>query len=176
MKIWNLLLPQIDMQLNLLQFSHVTPNVCVWTALHGQHDFNRHPLASLGIVFYMMEHPDKQKNMGHPQQEGALHWNKPGALPILPWIIFRHQVSTRLQVLCIQTQIYHNTDGDASRCNSTSCKAACQCTQRKSPCAHGQIRSGPHQAVHNHIPKNEGSLQKEGLTCTKGCAASEGVE
>ena len=60
-QIWDLLLPQIDMQLNMLRFSHVTPNVCAWTVLHGQHDFNCHPLAPLGIEFHMLEHPNKQK-------------------------------------------------------------------------------------------------------------------
>ena len=46
---WDELLPQIDMQVNLLRFSNVTPKVGAWTVLGGAHDFNRHSLAPLGI-------------------------------------------------------------------------------------------------------------------------------
>ncbi|KAL7523689.1 LOW QUALITY PROTEIN: hypothetical protein ACHAWF_000626, partial [Thalassiosira exigua] len=61
---WDELLPQIDMQVNLLRFSNGAPRVCAWTALQGQHDFNRHPLAPLGIEMHLLEQPDKRKSWG----------------------------------------------------------------------------------------------------------------
>ena len=43
--LWDLMLRQIDMQVNMLRQSNVTPKVSAEAHLHGQHDFNRHPLA-----------------------------------------------------------------------------------------------------------------------------------
>jgi hypothetical protein len=67
---WDELLPQIDMQVNLLRFSNIAPKVCSWTVLNGQHDFNRHPLAPLGIEIQMLDHPDKQKTWGTKSHPG----------------------------------------------------------------------------------------------------------
>ena len=58
---WDKLLPQLDMQVNLLRSSNIMPNVCAWTILAGAHDFNRHPIAPLGIEMQMLEQVDKQK-------------------------------------------------------------------------------------------------------------------
>ena len=52
------------MQVNMLRFSNVSPNVCSWTKLMGQHDFNRHPLAPLGTEMFMLEPPDRRKSWG----------------------------------------------------------------------------------------------------------------
>ncbi|KAL7551824.1 hypothetical protein ACHAWF_015016 [Thalassiosira exigua] len=68
--IWDDLLPQIDMQVNLLRFSNVAPNVCSWTVLHGPHDFNRHPLAPLGSELHMHVPPDKRKSWGVKSRRG----------------------------------------------------------------------------------------------------------
>ena len=64
LSLWDKFLPQIDMQVNLLRFSNVAPNVCAWTVLHGAYNFNHHPLAPLGIEMQMLEHPDKRKTWG----------------------------------------------------------------------------------------------------------------
>ena len=62
-------IPQVDMQINLLRFSNVAPNVCVWTKLNGQHDFHRHPLAPLGIDMHILEPPATRKSGGNTQQK-----------------------------------------------------------------------------------------------------------
>ena len=61
MQVWGELLPQLDMQVNMLSFENVIPNVCSWTVLNGHHDFNRYPLVPLGIELQMLEYPDKRK-------------------------------------------------------------------------------------------------------------------
>ncbi|KAL7523352.1 hypothetical protein ACHAWF_000485, partial [Thalassiosira exigua] len=70
LSMWDELLAQIDMQVNLLRFSNVNPKVCAWTLLHGPRDFNRHPLAPLGVKMHMMEHPDKGKTWGVKSKKG----------------------------------------------------------------------------------------------------------
>ena len=62
--LWDEMLPQLDMQVNMLCFSIVSPTVCSWTVLKGTHDFNCHPLAPLGIEMHMLEQPDKRKTWG----------------------------------------------------------------------------------------------------------------
>ena len=69
--LWDEMLPQIDMQVNLLRFSNVNPTVCSNTVLNGVHDFNRHPLAPLGIDMHMLEHPDKRKTWGVKGKKGT---------------------------------------------------------------------------------------------------------
>ncbi len=64
LSMWDELLTQIDMQVNLLRFSNIAPKVCAWTVLGGQHNSNRHPLAPLGIEMHMLEQPDKQRSWG----------------------------------------------------------------------------------------------------------------
>ena len=46
--LWDKMLPQIDMQVNLLRFSNVNPTVCSNTVLNGVHDFNSTPWRLLG--------------------------------------------------------------------------------------------------------------------------------
>jgi hypothetical protein len=55
--LWDELLPQLDMQVNMLRFSNIAPNMSAWTVLNGPHDFNRHPLAPLGAEIQMLEDP-----------------------------------------------------------------------------------------------------------------------
>ena len=56
--LWDELLPQLDMKVNLLRFSNVNPKVCSWTVLNVSHDFNRHPLAPLSVEIQILENPD----------------------------------------------------------------------------------------------------------------------
>ena len=59
--LWDELLPQLDMQVNLLRYSNIHPKVCSWDVLNGAHDFNMHPLAPLGVEIQMLEHITKEK-------------------------------------------------------------------------------------------------------------------
>ena len=56
--LWDELLPQLDMQVNLLQLSNVNQKVSSWTVLNGTHYFNRHPLAPLSVEIQILENPD----------------------------------------------------------------------------------------------------------------------
>ena len=68
--IWDLLLPQIDMQVNLLRQANVAPKVSAWAYMHGQHDFNRHPLAPLGIATHAYIPPGKRKTWAVKSAKG----------------------------------------------------------------------------------------------------------
>ena len=46
------------------------PTMCVWSVIKGQHNFNRHPLAPLGIEMHMYEHPGKRKTWGVKSKKG----------------------------------------------------------------------------------------------------------
>lgn len=46
------------MTLNLLRPSRTTPNVSAYAHLYGQHDYNQHPLAPLGMAVEMHVVPD----------------------------------------------------------------------------------------------------------------------
>ena len=69
--LWDGMLPQTDMQVNLLRCSNANPTVCSNTVLNGVHDYNRHPLAPLGIDMHMLEHPDKRKSWGVKGKKGT---------------------------------------------------------------------------------------------------------
>ena len=58
---WDLMLDQIDMQVNMLRQSNVTPKVSAFAHLNGQYDFNRHPIAPLDIEVHNYVPPDKRK-------------------------------------------------------------------------------------------------------------------
>ena len=62
--LWCQMLPQIDMQVNILRQSNTNPNVCAWTLLKGAHDFNRHPLAPFGIEMHMLTPKGKVRSWG----------------------------------------------------------------------------------------------------------------
>ena len=59
--LWDLMLEQIDYQVNLLRQSNVTPKVSAYAHLYGQHDYNRHPFAPIGIKIHTYIQPDKRK-------------------------------------------------------------------------------------------------------------------
>ena len=51
---WDRLLPQCDSTLNLLRSSRINPKLSAWSYIHGNHDFNKDPLAPPGakMVFH----------------------------------------------------------------------------------------------------------------------------
>ena len=68
--LWDLMLEQIDMQVNMLWQSNTTPKISADAHLHGQHDFNRHPLAPLGIEVHSYIPPDKRKTWSVKRKKG----------------------------------------------------------------------------------------------------------
>ena len=68
--LWDLMLEQLDMQINMLRQSNVTPKISAYAHLRGQHDFNRHPLAPLGIEVHSYVPPDKRKTWSVKSKKG----------------------------------------------------------------------------------------------------------
>ena len=59
MNLWDRLLPQAEMTLNLLRQSRLVPKVSTYAHLYGQHDYNSHPLAPLGCEVEAYVTPNK---------------------------------------------------------------------------------------------------------------------
>ena len=51
-------MPQTEMTLNMLRPSRLVSNVSAYAHLHGQHDYNTHPLAPLGCAVEVHVVPD----------------------------------------------------------------------------------------------------------------------
>ena len=58
------------MQVNLQRQSNITPKISAHTHLHGQHDFNRHPLAPLGVWVHVYISPTKRKTWSVKTHKG----------------------------------------------------------------------------------------------------------
>ena len=56
--LWDALLPQALITLNLLQTSRINPHLSAWAQVHGQFDYNRTPLAPPGTCVQIHEKPD----------------------------------------------------------------------------------------------------------------------
>jgi len=57
MHLWDRLLPQAELTLNLLRGSRINPRLSAWAQLHGNFDFNRTPIAPPGIRVIIHEKP-----------------------------------------------------------------------------------------------------------------------
>ncbi|KAI2513563.1 Reverse transcriptase (RNA-dependent DNA polymerase) [Fragilaria crotonensis] len=55
--LWDRLLPQALVTLNLLRSSRINPKLSAWSQLHGQFDFNRTPIAPPGIRVLVHDKP-----------------------------------------------------------------------------------------------------------------------
>jgi hypothetical protein len=61
MHLWDRILPQAVMTLNMLRISRLNPKLSAATHIFGQHDYNRAPLAPLGTISIAHETPGKRK-------------------------------------------------------------------------------------------------------------------
>ncbi len=59
MRLWDKLLPQTVLTLNLLRQSNVAPTVSAYQYVHGNFDYNKMPLASLGCAVQLFESRDQ---------------------------------------------------------------------------------------------------------------------
>ena len=57
LNLWDAILPQTELTLNLMRGSRRNPKQSAWEALHGPYDFNAHPLAPIGTRIVMHEKP-----------------------------------------------------------------------------------------------------------------------
>ena len=62
MHLWDRLLLQAELTINLLQGSRINPKLLAWEQLNGCFDFNRTPIAPPGIKVVAHEKPDKRKS------------------------------------------------------------------------------------------------------------------
>ncbi len=60
MRLWDNLLPQTILTLNLLLQSNVAPTVLAWQYVHGPFDYNKMPLASMGCAVQIHESSEQQ--------------------------------------------------------------------------------------------------------------------
>jgi hypothetical protein len=61
MHLWDRLLPQATLTLNLLRFSRINPRLSAEAQLNGAFDFNRTPLAPPGTRVLVYENPEKRR-------------------------------------------------------------------------------------------------------------------
>ena len=59
-EVWDLLIPQAELTLNLLRSSAFSLNVSAWHALHGPYNFDHEPIAPPGMKILCFEDPDKR--------------------------------------------------------------------------------------------------------------------
>ncbi len=70
MKLWDKLLPQTILTLNLLRQSNAVPTVLAHQYVHGQFDYNAMPLAPLGCTVQMHEAPTKRGTWAENTTDG----------------------------------------------------------------------------------------------------------
>jgi hypothetical protein len=66
--LWDRLLPQAEIMLNLLRGSRINPKLPAWAQVHGTFDFNRTPLGPPGCRVLVHAKPDKRKTWA-PQHD-----------------------------------------------------------------------------------------------------------
>ena len=60
--LWDRLLPQAELTLNMLRQSKLVPKVSSYAHLYGQHDYNAHPLGPLGCAVEAHVMPGKRES------------------------------------------------------------------------------------------------------------------
>lgn len=69
MKLWDQLLPQAEVSLNMLRSSALSVHVSAYQHLRGAWDWNRYPLAPLGMLVVTLDSADKRASWGdHGEQ------------------------------------------------------------------------------------------------------------
>ena len=64
MTLWDRLVPQAVLTLNLLRQAKTDPKMSAYEFVHGKIDYNKMPLAPLGCAVLMHKSTNRQKNMG----------------------------------------------------------------------------------------------------------------
>jgi hypothetical protein len=68
--LWDRLLEQAVLTLNLLRGSRINPNLSAWEQVYGAFDFNRTPIAPPGIHVLVHEKPDARKSWSPHATDG----------------------------------------------------------------------------------------------------------
>jgi hypothetical protein len=70
MRLWDKLLPQTVLTLNLLRQSHVAPTVSAYQYVHGAFDYNKMPLAPLGCAVQLYENNSRRGTWADHSTDG----------------------------------------------------------------------------------------------------------
>eukprot|EP01082_Thalassiosira_pseudonana_P012372 g11214.t1 g11214 contig5:382941-386300(-) len=68
--LWDRLLPQAEMTLNLLRQANARPTVSAWAYLFGPHDYNRMPLAPMGCAVQIHDAPEQRRTWAPHSVDG----------------------------------------------------------------------------------------------------------
>ena len=64
MRLWDRLLPQAVLTLNLLRQSNAVPTISAWQYVHGNFDYNKMPLAPMGCAVQLFQNSEKRTSWG----------------------------------------------------------------------------------------------------------------
>jgi hypothetical protein len=70
MHLWDRILPQAVITLNMLRTSRIIPKLSAATHLFGQYDFNRDPMAPPGKIIIAHETPGRRRTWAPHGQDG----------------------------------------------------------------------------------------------------------
>lgn len=70
MHLWDRLIPQAVLTLNLLRQSHANPNVSAYHYVHGPFDYNSTPLGSMGCAVQILNSPERRKSWEERSLDG----------------------------------------------------------------------------------------------------------
>jgi hypothetical protein len=70
MHLWDRLLPQAVITLNMLRTSGINPKISAATYIYGQYDFNRAPMAPPGTIIIAHETPNRRRTWAPHGQDG----------------------------------------------------------------------------------------------------------
>jgi hypothetical protein len=70
MHLWDRLLPQAVITLNMLRTSRINPKLSAATHIYGQYDFNRAPMAPPGTIIVAHETPNRRRTWAPHGQDG----------------------------------------------------------------------------------------------------------
>jgi hypothetical protein len=70
MYLWDILLPQEVITLNMLRTSRINPKLSAATHIYGQYDFNRAPMAPPGTTIIAHEIPNRRRTWAPHGQDG----------------------------------------------------------------------------------------------------------
>ncbi len=68
--LWDCLLPQTEITINLIRQSNATPNVLAYAHLSGPFDYNKMPLAPMGCEAQVHEKTDKRGTWAYHSVDG----------------------------------------------------------------------------------------------------------
>ena len=68
--LWDRLLPQAEITVDLLRQSNATPNVSAYTHLSGPFDYNKMPLAPMGCAVQVQKKTDKRGTWSYHAMDG----------------------------------------------------------------------------------------------------------